>query len=254
MREITVDGSPYAVAPVGITAGPDGALWFVEIGAGQVGRITTGGEVTEFPLPDRTARPHAIAGSPDGACWFTEWGGNRVGRITPDGRITEYDLPTPSSEPHGLAVGPDGAVWAALEIGALARISFNQPIIDEFRANHGKVGGWFEGADLILLTTVGARSGREHTSPLAFFRDGDRLLVVGSAGGSDRHPAWYHNVLADPGVRVETGTETYRAEAVPMVGEERRELFERVVAMAPGYGDYQAGTTRPLPVVALSRT
>src|SRR5690606_8550291 len=97
-------------------------LWFVEIAAGQVGRITTDGAVEELPLPDRDARPHAICATVDGGCWFTEWGGNRVGHVTADGAITGYDLPTPGSDPHGLTVGPAGAVWVALESGALARL------------------------------------------------------------------------------------------------------------------------------------
>jgi virginiamycin B lyase len=117
-------------APVGITAGADGALWFVEIGAGQLGRISAGasagaaepaGTITEFPLPDRAARPHAVAVGPDGALWFTEWGANSVGRFE-DGEFERFALPTAASEPHGLVAGPDGAVWVALENGALARI------------------------------------------------------------------------------------------------------------------------------------
>ncbi|MFJ1911776.1 nitroreductase/quinone reductase family protein [Streptomyces sp. NPDC088147] len=129
--------------------------------------------------------------------------------------------------------------------------SFNQAIIDEFRANEGKVGGPFEGGDLLLLTTTGAKSGAQHTVPLGFVRDGDLLLIVGSAGGAPRHPAWYHNVLAHPQVRVEIGTETLELIAVPAEGTRRDQLFERVVAVAPGYADYQSGTTRILPVVVL---
>jgi virginiamycin B lyase len=95
----------------------------VAIAAGLIGRITTGGAVTEFPLPDRAGRPHAITPGADGALWFTEWGGNRVGSITTDGVIETHDLPTPGSEPHGITLGPDGALWTALETGALARIA-----------------------------------------------------------------------------------------------------------------------------------
>lgn len=109
--------------PYALVTGPDGALWFAEIGAGQIGRITLDGLITEFPLPDRTSRPHAITPGSDGNQWFTEWAGNRVGSITPDGTITVLDLPTAGSEPHGITLGPDGALWTALEIGALARIS-----------------------------------------------------------------------------------------------------------------------------------
>ncbi|WP_326589828.1 nitroreductase/quinone reductase family protein [Streptomyces sp. NBC_01294] len=135
--------------------------------------------------------------------------------------------------------------------------SFNQVVIEEFRANAGRVGGPFEGSELILLTTTGARSGKPHTVPLGFVREGGtggHLLVVGSAGGADRHPAWYHNLLARPLVQVETGTEEYEAVAVPAEGARRDELFAHVVREEPGYGDYQAGTARVIPVVVLQRT
>ncbi|PSL00149.1 deazaflavin-dependent oxidoreductase (nitroreductase family) [Murinocardiopsis flavida] len=131
--------------------------------------------------------------------------------------------------------------------------SFNEPIIEEFRANAGQVGGPFDGSDLLLLTTTGAKSGKENTAPLGYVTDGDRLLVVASAGGADHHPAWYHNLLAHPMVRVELGTETFEAIAVPAEGSRRDQLFEQVVRVAPGYADYQAGTERTIPVVELER-
>ncbi|MFF2523397.1 nitroreductase/quinone reductase family protein [Streptomyces liangshanensis] len=131
--------------------------------------------------------------------------------------------------------------------------SFNQRIIDEFRAGGGKVGGPFEGGDLLLLTTTGARSGAEHTVPLGYVRDGAHLLVVASAGGAPRHPAWYHNLLARPLVRVEAGTEEFAARAVPAEGADRDRLFAQVVRTAPGYADYQSRTARILPVVVLHR-
>ncbi|MFJ6404770.1 nitroreductase/quinone reductase family protein [Streptomyces hydrogenans] len=136
-------------------------------------------------------------------------------------------------------------------------LDFNVKLIEEFRTNAGRLGGPFEGWVLLLLTTTGARSGREHTTPLGFVEDGDRLLVVGSAGGSDRHPDWYRNVLAHPTVTVETGGETgvdtWRATAVAATGAERDALFARVVAAAPGYADHQKATDRVLPVVVLHR-
>ncbi|WP_405424702.1 nitroreductase/quinone reductase family protein [Streptomyces erythrochromogenes] len=132
--------------------------------------------------------------------------------------------------------------------------SFNQNVIEEFRANAGKVGGPFEGAELLLLTTTGARSGKPHTVPLGFLRDGGTPLVVASAAGADRHPAWYHNLLARPLVQVETGTEEYEAVAVPAAGARRDELFAQVVRAEPGYGEYQERTARVIPVVALQRT
>ncbi|WAL99345.1 nitroreductase/quinone reductase family protein [Streptomyces sp. Je 1-369] len=130
---------------------------------------------------------------------------------------------------------------------------FNQSVVDEFRANGGKVGGPFEGGDLLLLTTTGARSGKQHTTPLGYVRDGGLLLVIGSNLGGPRHPDWYHNVLAHPTVNVELGTEAFEAVAVPAEGERRERLFERIVAADPGYGEYQARTDRVLPVVVLER-
>ena len=131
--------------------------------------------------------------------------------------------------------------------------SFNESVIEEFRANQGKVGGPFEGGDLLLLTTTGARSGTERTTPLGYVRHGETLLVVGSDLGGPRHPAWYHNLLAHPVVRVEVGTRTFQALAVPAEGSRREELFAHAVREAPGYGAYQARTTRTLPVVVLER-
>ncbi|MFI6452636.1 nitroreductase family deazaflavin-dependent oxidoreductase [Streptosporangium amethystogenes] len=132
-------------------------------------------------------------------------------------------------------------------------MSFHQSVIEEFRANGGKVGGPFEGGDLLLLTTTGAKSGTERTTPLGYVRHGDSLLIVGSNLGAPSHPGWYHNLLAHPVVRVEVGTETFEALAVPAEGARREELFGHVVRAAPGYGYYQIQTTRPLPVVVLER-
>ncbi|MFB7028846.1 MULTISPECIES: nitroreductase/quinone reductase family protein [unclassified Streptomyces] len=135
-------------------------------------------------------------------------------------------------------------------------LHFNTGIVEEFRTNAGRLGGPFEGW-VLLLTTTGARSGREHTTPLGFVEheDGnrDRLLVVASAGGSGRHPDWYRNIPANPTVTVELGTGTWRATAVAASGAERDALFAKVVAAAPGHADYQKATDRVLPVVVLHR-
>ncbi|MEH1099910.1 nitroreductase/quinone reductase family protein [Micromonospora sp. CPCC 205561] len=128
---------------------------------------------------------------------------------------------------------------------------FNQQIIDEFRANSGRVGGPFEGSRLILLTTVGARSGAPHTTPVGYLPDGERILVIASAGGGPRHPDWYHNLLADPHATVEDGVFTYQARAVVLTGAERDEIFARAVEADPGWGAYQEKTSRVIPVVAL---
>jgi deazaflavin-dependent oxidoreductase (nitroreductase family) len=129
---------------------------------------------------------------------------------------------------------------------------FNQPVIEEFRANHGKVGGMFEGARLLLLTTIGARTGNPHTTPLGYLPDGDgTVLVIASAGGSPKHPDWYRNVLANPRVTVESGVFTYEADAVVLDGDERDRAFARAVESEPGWAEYQAKTDRTIPVVAL---
>jgi deazaflavin-dependent oxidoreductase (nitroreductase family) len=130
---------------------------------------------------------------------------------------------------------------------------FNASVIEEFRANNGRVGGWFEGARLLLLTTTGARSGLPHTTPLGYLPDsGQRLLVIASAGGAAHHPSWYHNLVACPIVTVEDGVFTYQARAAVLTGDERESAFARAVEHDPGWADYQAKTTRVLPVVALT--
>ncbi|MEW2353835.1 nitroreductase/quinone reductase family protein [Spirillospora sp. NPDC029432] len=131
-------------------------------------------------------------------------------------------------------------------------IDFNQHVIDEFRANAGRVGGPFEGGRLLLLTTTGARTGARHTTPLGYLPDGgERVIVIASAAGAPRHPAWYHNLVANPRVTIEDGTFTYEADAVVLAGAERDEIFARAVEADPGWAEYQAKTTRTLPVVAL---
>ncbi|MFJ6943093.1 nitroreductase/quinone reductase family protein [Streptomyces wuyuanensis] len=129
---------------------------------------------------------------------------------------------------------------------------FNEQVIDEFRANRGRVGGYFEGARLLLLTTTGARSGAPHTTPVGYLPDGgERVLVIASAGGSPKHPDWYHNIVANPRLTVEDGVFTYEARAVVLGPEERDRAFARAVEADPGWGEYQARTGRVIPVVAL---
>jgi deazaflavin-dependent oxidoreductase (nitroreductase family) len=133
--------------------------------------------------------------------------------------------------------------------------NFNQEIIDEFRANKGRLSGHFAEARLLLLTTTGARTGTRHTTPVGYLPDGaDRVLVIASAGGSPRHPDWYHNLLADPQVTVESGSFTYEAQAVVLTGAEREQAWKRAVEADPGWAVYQEKTTRLIPVVALSAT
>jgi virginiamycin B lyase len=112
--------------PVGIVVGDDGAAWFTEILAGQIGRVDRGGRVVEHPLPDRHSKPHAIVrdARPDAGCWFTLWGSNELGHVTLDGAFSFVSLAeTGHEEPHGLAVGVDGTVWVAMETGALVAVT-----------------------------------------------------------------------------------------------------------------------------------
>jgi len=131
---------------------------------------------------------------------------------------------------------------------------FNRSLIEEFRANHGKVKGGFEGAPLLLLTTTGARSGRKHTTPVVYMQDGERILVFGSKGGAPTNPAWYHNLVANPVVTVELPDEQFEARAVVTKGEERDRLFDRQKSLMPGFADYERKTTRQIPVIALERS
>ncbi|MEU6305145.1 nitroreductase/quinone reductase family protein [Streptomyces chartreusis] len=129
---------------------------------------------------------------------------------------------------------------------------FNQQVIEEFRANKGRVGGYFEGARLLLLTTTGARTGRPHTTPVGYLPDSDdRVLIIASAAGAPRHPAWFHNLVANPRVTVESGAFTYEARAVVLEGEERDRVFARAAEADPGWAAYQEKTERVIPVIAL---
>ncbi len=129
--------------------------------------------------------------------------------------------------------------------------AFNNNVADEFRANDGKVGGQFEGADLLLLTTTGAKSGQPRVSPLAYFRIDGKLLIIGSFAGSDVNPAWVHNLRANPAARVEIGNESSDVAARELPSGERDELFGQIAAAAPGFAEYQAKTTRVIPVFEL---
>jgi F420H(2)-dependent quinone reductase len=125
----------------------------------------------------------------------------------------------------------------------------NRKLIEEFRANGRRLGD----RSLLLLTTIGRRSGRPRTTPMMFERDGDRLLVFASNAGAPKHPDWYLNLQADPHVTVEVDGEEYRATAVVTEGEERDRLFAGTIERYPFFADHQAAVTRTIPVVALLR-
>jgi deazaflavin-dependent oxidoreductase (nitroreductase family) len=129
---------------------------------------------------------------------------------------------------------------------------FDTQVIEEFRANGGQVGGMFAGMDMLILHHTGARSGRRYEHPLAYFRDGERYVIVASKGGAPVHPSWYHNLLAHPDVSVELGTETVEVRAAEVTGAERDRLFERIAEQSPQFAGYQQKTERTIPVIALT--
>jgi len=132
--------------------------------------------------------------------------------------------------------------------------AFNNSIVDEFRANGGKVGGPFEGATLLLLTTTGAKSGEPRLAPLAYLTIDGKTIIIGSKAGADTNPDWVHNLRANPQAHVEVGTDAYDVTARELPPEERDEMYPKVVELAPGFGDYQAKTSRVIPLFELKRS
>jgi deazaflavin-dependent oxidoreductase (nitroreductase family) len=128
---------------------------------------------------------------------------------------------------------------------------WNTKIIEEFRANDGKVGGQFEGAPLLLLHTTGAKTGNEHVSPMMYRRVGDDYAVFASKGGAPTNPDWYHNVVANPTVEAEIGTQTLPFTARVAEGAEREGIWTAQKTDYPGFADYERKTTRQIPVVIL---
>jgi deazaflavin-dependent oxidoreductase (nitroreductase family) len=129
--------------------------------------------------------------------------------------------------------------------------AFNKNLVDEFRASAGKVTGQFANADLLLLTTTGAKSGERRVSPLAYFRVDGKLIIIGSFAGAPVNPAWVHNLRANPQARVEIGTDAFDVTARELPAAEREELFPKVTALAPGFAEYQSKTSRVIPLFEL---
>jgi deazaflavin-dependent oxidoreductase (nitroreductase family) len=129
----------------------------------------------------------------------------------------------------------------------------NRKVIAEFRENDGKVGGMFAGAPLALVHHVGAKSGVQRIAPLVMLGEDDRIFVFASKGGADEHPAWYHNLVANPKTTVEVGTETFDVIARVLTGTERDEFYAKQSAVQPQFAEYQRKTTRSIPVVELMR-
>lgn len=133
------------------------------------------------------------------------------------------------------------------------RQRLNQAIIDEFRANSGKVGGQFSAIPILLLTTIGAKSGESRISPLAYLADGDTFVVTAANGGRPKSGGWYYNLLSDPRVTIEVGDEQFAAHATVVESEERERLYARIVEAMPLFADFQAKTARQIPIIVLSR-
>ena len=127
---------------------------------------------------------------------------------------------------------------------------YNQAVIEKFRANGGEVGGPNR---LLLLTTIGAKSGQPRITPVAYSTDGAHLVIIASKGGAPTNPDWYYNLLANPLVTVELGTEQFQARATVAEGQERERLYAQHAALMPGFAEYQRKTTRQIPVVLLDR-
>jgi deazaflavin-dependent oxidoreductase (nitroreductase family) len=128
----------------------------------------------------------------------------------------------------------------------------NRTVIEEFHSNAGEVGGNFAGMPLLLLNTVGAKSGKAYTKPLAYLTDGDRYVIFASFAGSDQHPPWYYNLLATPDVEIEVGTKRIKAKAAVAAEPERTALYAKIAAAIPVFGDYQAKAGRTIPVFILT--
>ena len=130
---------------------------------------------------------------------------------------------------------------------------WNKQVIDEFRANEGKVGGPFANMTLLLLHTTGAKSGEPRINPVAYIKDAGRYVIVASKGGAPTNPDWFHNLVANPEVGVEAGTEQFQARATVTEEPERTELYAKVAALYPNFADYEQRTERAIPVVTLTR-
>ena len=136
---------------------------------------------------------------------------------------------------------------------AAALEDFNRGVVEEFRANGGVVGGPFQGGDLLLLHTTGAKSGQPRLSPLAYLTVDGRMLIVGSYAGAPKDPAWVHNLRANPKARIELGTEAYDVTATELPPQERDTMFQRVSERWPVFAEYQANTPRVIPLFELTR-
>jgi deazaflavin-dependent oxidoreductase (nitroreductase family) len=130
---------------------------------------------------------------------------------------------------------------------------WNDRVIEEFRANEGRVGGYFEGAPMVLIHHIGAKSSTERVNPLVYLPDGEDMVIAATKGGSPTNPDWCHNLRAHPRITVEVGTETFPVEAVEASGADRDDLWRRLVELRPGFASYETKTSRVFPMFRLRR-
>lgn len=130
---------------------------------------------------------------------------------------------------------------------------WNAKIIAEFRSNEGRVGGPFEGAPVLLLSTTGAKTGQTRVNPMMYLQESGTTYVFATNAGRPTNPDWYHNLVANPGVTAEVGTETFEATARVITGEERDRIYARQAELYPGFAEYEEKTSRVIPVVAVAR-
>ena len=142
---------------------------------------------------------------------------------------------------------------AAAPVSLDEMLALNRNVIEEFRANNGRVTGMFANEPLLLLTTTGAKSGEKRTNPLVHTLDSDRVVIIASFGGAPKHPAWFLNIRANPEVTIELPGEAFTANAIIPEGEERRRIYDQHAAEMPRFAEYQAMTTREIPVVVIPR-
>lgn len=135
-----------------------------------------------------------------------------------------------------------------------SRNDWNNTVIKEFREHGGKVGGRFEGAPVLLLTSRGAKTGETRVNPMMYLADGDRVFVFATKSGAPTNPDWYYNLIANPDVTLEIGSETFQAKATVVTGEERDTIYANQATLYPQFSEYEKKTTRKIPVIALARS
>lgn len=194
----------------------------------------------------RFTRPGSAGRDPDAGLSCQQGESERFTLFLPNGAQKDVgDLVMPGAGRHRIV---------AVTSHEQAPPSRNQErVVAEFRVREGKVGGYHASMQILLLTTTGARTSQRRAVPLTYLPDGDRYIVTAGNAGSDAHPAWFHNLAANPDVTVEVGAQVFKAEATIADEPERGALYERFAAAYPQAADYQARTTRQIPVIILTR-